>query len=101
MLDVSDQYHTTLYLSLLFIHEKTSAIYRIADHTSIGNVQRMMRTSPISYNIYEKMTHNEGKEKSKTHMKERKRPNVYRICSMCTRRTEKNERKTPPNKHPF
>ncbi len=30
--------HYSLYISLLFIHEKTSAIYRIADHTSVGNV---------------------------------------------------------------
>jgi hypothetical protein len=72
--------HYSLYISLFFIHEKTSAIYRIANHTSIENVQQMMRTFPISYNIYEKMTQKERKEKSKTHMKERKRPNVYVTC---------------------
>jgi len=57
-----------LYLYLLFllsIHKRSSAIYRIADHTSIGNIQRMMGTNPISYNTYVKMTHKERKEKSK------------------------------------
>jgi len=38
-----------------------------------------MRTFPISYNIYEKMTQR-TKGKSKTHMTERKRPNVYVTC---------------------
>ncbi len=61
LLDMKDSYHTTL----LFIHEKSSAIYRIADHTSLGNIPRTMGTNPIRYNAYEKMTHKERKEKSK------------------------------------
>ncbi len=52
-------------LPFLFIHEKPSAIYRIADHTSLGNIPRAMGTNSIRYNTYEKMTHKERQEKSK------------------------------------
>jgi len=64
VLDVNDSVSHCL-LFILFIHKKSLAIYRIADHTSIENIQRMMRTNPISYNTYEKMIHKERKEKSK------------------------------------
>ncbi len=65
---------TSLYI--VFIHEKSLAIYRIADHTSIGNIQRMMRTNPIRYNTYEKTTHKERKEKFK-HIRQKEKDQTY------------------------
>ena len=71
-------------LSPLFIHEKTPAIYRVADHPYLGNIQRMMEQIP-SDTIHEKMTREKERKnlntydrrKSPEHMIERRKPNVY------------------------
>ena len=75
---------TLLSIYLSFIHEKSSAIYRIADHISIGNLHRIVEQIPSDI-IHEKMTREKERKnpntydrrKSPEHMIERRKPNVY------------------------
>ena len=68
-------YHTSP-----FIYEKSQAIYKIVEHTSLENFHQMMGINPMKHNTYEKITQR-TKGKYPTYVIDRngKNPNICEI----------------------
>jgi hypothetical protein len=74
-------------IALLFIYRKSSSLYRMEQHASLGNIQRVIEVvrseDPIRYNTYEKIIHRErkvlvqGKDENICYAQKRKKANTY------------------------